>query len=622
MAANERKTKRCAYDDSSNPKKPSKRSRNNSVMTPDAVQSDSNVVDAQDTINPLRISFHSRLTPILSMTPQITTVFSTATDQTPLYEKPCILSVCPVSSMAKSIEQTQNIPVSADSVTDQTPFSYAGPHPSILSQSLIKNLNYSRVSLVPTENASENDFELDAEEISFRDWESSTEKGITMKATVQYSWFNNFVGIGLLLSLLIVTLLWTLQGPHLMMYIQGASELLLAPQVLTPENGDNKVQLTQTEKQLEAAVHELQSTSSELQSSQQRFETVSQELEQGRLKISDLEQQLQETTTDIESTKKGSQIATQLLGKTKTLLQIQEKQLMVSQLEVTRQQQELQQSYHQRESAFAEAQAAVHAMSQTHKELEEIRSLLRFKDEQVQQVENSQTQLQHSLFAANLDNFGITLELSGLRNEISDLQSLHVSQAHDLIVARHLGVELARKAADATTAEQAHLEAFIQMQNELATQNGAMEQLATTLEDLTKKLIDFQNESVETHELLSQTEQKLLLLHMSHLRTKDELFYTISELWEHQIALNDIIEVLLDSEEMIDRLIRQNDLQEKLSTFTVNFVATRAINIQQQAAAEAVNFMTTFASKHYRDIPQGHTSQKVPTAHDDISYFE
>ena len=351
-------------------------------------------------------------------------------------------------------------------------------------------------------------------------------------------------------------------------------------------------------------------------------ETVSQELEQVRLKMSDLEQQLQETTDNMESTKETSQIATQLLDKAKALLRIQEKQLIASQHEVTRQDQELQQLYHHRQSTLAETQAAVHAMSQTHKEMEEIRALLRFKEEQVQQAENSQTRLQHSLIAANLDNFGTSLEIVGFRNEISDLQSLHVSQAHDLIVARLLCVELARKAAEANTAEQVNFEALIRTRDELATKTGAMEQLAATVKGMTKKFIDSQNELVETNELLSLAEQKLLLFQMSHVRTKDELFYTMSELWENQIALNNMIEVLLDSEEEIDRLIKQNAMQEKLATYTVNFVATLAINQQQQVAAEAINFMTTFASTYYSDIRQGNALQEISATHDEIVYLK
>ena len=116
--------------------------------------------------------------------------------------------------------------------------------------------------------------------------------------------------------------------------------------------------------------------------------------------------------------------------------------------------------------------------------------------------------------------------------------------------------------------------------------------------------------------------QKLLLFQMSHVRTKDELFYTMSELWENQIALNNMIEVLLDSEEEIDRLIKQNAMQEKLATYTVNFVATLAINQQQQVAAEAINFMTTFASTYYSDIRQGNALQEISATHDEIVYLK
>ena len=622
MTKNEHKNKRCANADWSDAKKPSKRRRNKSVTTPDAAQSNSNVADAQEVTNQLRISFSSRVTPIRYITPQITPASSTAISQSSLQEITSMLPEYLVSSMESPFDLNMNTPVSADFRTDKLLLSDAGSHPSVLSHSMIQNLNHSRVSLVSTENASENDFELDAKEISFRDWESSLGKGTTTTASIQHSWFNNFVGLGLILSL-IVTLLWRFQGgPHVTMYIQSAFDPLVAQEMPTPENKIGMVQLLQTEQQLEAAVHELQSTSSKLQSSQRHFETVSQELEQVRLKMSDLEQQLQETTDNMESTKETSQIATQLLDKAKALLRIQEKQLMASQHEVTRQDQELQQLYHHRQSTLAETQAAVHAMSQTHKEMEEIRALLRFKEEQVQQAENSQTRLQHSLIAANLDNFGTSLEIVGFRNEISDLQSLHVSQAHDLIVARLLCVELARKAAEANTAEQVNFEALIRTRDELATKTGAMEQLAATVKGMTKKFIDSQNELVETNELLSLAEQKLLLFQMSHVRTKDELFYTMSELWENQIALNNMIEVLLDSEEEIDRLIKQNAMQEKLATYTVNFVATLAINQQQQVAAEAINFMTTFASTYYSHIRQGDALQEISPTHDEIVYFK
>ena len=76
------------------------------------------------------------------------------------------------------------------------------------------------------------------------------------------------------------------------------------------------------------------------------------------------------------------------------------------------------------------------------------------------------------------------------------------------------------------------------------------------------------------------------------------------------------------SEEEIDRLIKQNAMQEKLATYTVNFVATLAINQQQQVAAEAINFMTTFASTYYSDIRQGNALQEISATHDEIVYLK
>jgi chromosome segregation ATPase len=480
----------------------------------------------------------------------------------------------------------------------------------------LKEFNNSRVSLVPTENSSDLGFELDAEEFSFQDWESSLRKDTPSTTKQRLSWLTIPLWLGRLLLLMLLLFAvycrgWErLEGKR---FFQDAVGEMVAWGV-TFETSPDAIKRTENVRQLEAAVQELLTTSSALLASQRHVDTMSKELDQVHETVSQLEQQLQSATENMEVTRENLDATIEMLNDAKSALQKKEQQLTTLQHHMAHLEHELEHSQTKLRRALADLDGALLGMGQTQVELDETMLLLQTTSARLQESEKGQTILKENLVAASFDDLGRGLELEGLRIELSNLQSMYAVQAQELIVTRFEVSSLSTDSAATDVAFKEHIAILNQQKNELSLRTQLLQRLEAQVEGSAAELVDVRNELIETNALLSYSEQELLSAETSHLQTKDELSSTVTELLETQSALQDAIEVLLDFEEQIDSLHERLATQEKLAAHTINFVSTMAINQQQRAAAEVVNFMTTFAIRYQRDaVASESPAQEVQT---------
>lgn len=575
----ERRNKRPASANASDPTKLSKRRKNAPSATPDDAQSEPNTMDVLSPI-PLRpTSSCSHLTPARSSVTEVQPLlaFSTANMSSAVItrHRNGVGESLTSSTDHINTNSTQFMSDPAHPVyTTTAPTPRPSPSTMMATPSTqLEELNHSRVSLVPTENSSDSGLEMDTVEFSFQDWESSLQKGTHSTSPQRLSLWTSSTWLGKLVWLMLLLLL----GLFGIGYVIGEEKWLIQDAVnemvawrFIFETSPGALKHMQSERQLEAAVEELLTTSSALVASQRHVETMSKELEQVHVTVSQLEQELQTATENIQVTGTNLDATMELLNDAKSALQQKEQQLITLQHHMDHLEHELEHSQTMLRIALADLDGAVLGMGKTQVELDETMLLLQTTSARLQESEKSRMILESEHLVRGL-------ELEGLRMELSNLQSMYALQAQELMDARFEVSSLSR------TQVQQQLKAQVEVEVSVA------------------ELAHVRNELVETKALLSSSQHELLSAQTSHVQMKEELSSTVTELLETQSALQNAIEVLLEFEEEIDRLHERLVTQEKLATHTINFVSTIAIHEQQRAAAEVVNFMTTFAIRYQRE---------------------
>jgi len=565
--------------------------------TPDAFKSIPNDMEYAAVLSPE--STNCQPTPIRSTEPEGDFACSVANDPSPIQMRKAVLSTSLVSSTAANGAPKRNS--SAETSSCETPFSQQPDSGSGTPCGILVSLNDSRISLVPTENNGDIDFDIDPEESSFRDWESSLRNTTQEEATTKGSWQLTLFRIAICF-LLIGVLIRELTIPEETQFIQSAIDKIFTRGMGALRYEVDSIKFAEMEKELDAVVPELLTTSSALQESQRQVEAAYKELELMRESLSKLEEQIRVETTDGKLTRDNFTVSLHSLEQATLALKAKEVQFVVLTQNLAQLEQELEKWKQTHQVALAEAENAVNRKEIMAMDLEKSLDLLKHPESALHQSQEAQTELNDRLVSARADHFETSLERDELRDEISNLQLLIASQAQDLVDTRNEMNTLSKVSTSLDRQLRESLDTLNGLQDELTTKTRSLEKLETQLSVTTMELLRTQNELIEAKESLSRVDQEIRFHEAVHVKTKDEMAYNLSELWETQIALRDAIEVLLEFEEEIENLHEELATQERTVAHAINFVTTQAINEQQRAAAQVVNFMTTFASQYQMKV--------------------